>query len=152
MTRSVRQSKILDIITAYEIETQEDLVNQLRAANFDVTQATISRDIKELGLIKILSSDSNKYKYAIVDSTEKQASNKYLYLFKESVISIKQAQNLVVIKTLKGMAGAISNMLDKFNIDGLMGSTYGDDTVMTIFSDSIDSNRALIKLNDLFNS
>ena len=81
MTRSVRQSKILDIISAYEIETQEDLVNQLRAANFDVTQATISRDIKELGLIKILSSDSNKYKYAIVDATEKQASNKYLYLF-----------------------------------------------------------------------
>ena len=152
MTRSVRQSKILDIISAYEIETQEDLVSQLRAANFDVTQATISRDIKELGLIKILSSESNKYKYAVVDSSEKQTSNKYLYLFKEAVISIKQAQYFIVLRTLKGMAGAIANMLDKFNLEGLMGVTYGDDTVMAIFPDSIDSIKALNKLNDIFNS
>lgn len=152
MTRSVRQSKILDIISAYEIETQEDLVNQLRAANFDVTQATISRDIKELGLIKILSSESNKYKYAVVDASEKQTSNKYLYLFKESVISIKQAQSFVVLKTLKGMANAISNMLDKFNLENLLGCTFGDDTVLAIFPDSTDSIKALGKLTDMFNA
>lgn len=152
MTRSVRQSKILDIISAYEIETQEDLVNQLRAANFDVTQATISRDIKELGLIKILSAESNKYKYAVVDASEKQTSNKYLYLFKEAIISIKQAQYFVVIRTLKGMAAAIAAMLDKFNLENLMGATFGDDTVMAIFPDATDSIRALSKLTDLFNS
>ena len=116
MARSVRQSKILDLITYNEIETQEELVAKLRALNFDITQATISRDIKELGLIKILSAETNKYKYAIVDSTEQQASNKYLLLFKESVISVKVAQNLVVIKTLKGMASSVCGLIDKLNI------------------------------------
>ena len=101
MARSARQSKILEIIQMKEIETQDELVSELRALNFDITQATISRDIKELGVIKILS-DSKKYKYAYVDSSEQQVSNKYLGIFKESIISVKAVKNLVVIKTLKG--------------------------------------------------
>ncbi len=149
MARSVRQSKILDIISANEIETQEELVAQLRAANFDITQATISRDIKELGLIKILSSDSNRYKYALVDATEQQASNKYLLLFKESVISVKQAQNLVVIKTLKGMASSICALIDKFGVENLMGCVNGDDTVMAIFADNSEANKGLARLTDV---
>jgi len=136
MARSIRQSKILDLITYNEIETQEELVAKLRALNFDITQATISRDIKELGLIKILSAETNKYKYALVDSNEQQASNKYLLLFKESVISTKVAQNLVVIKTLKGMAGAVCGLIDKLNIDESLGSVSGDDTVMVIFENA----------------
>lgn len=149
MARSVRQSKILDIISANEIETQEELVAQLRAANFDITQATISRDIKELGLIKILSSDSNRYKYALVDATEQQASNKYLLLFKESVISVKQAQNLVVIKTLKGMASSICALIDKFGVENLMGCVNGDDTVMAIFADNSEASKGLARLTDV---
>ena len=136
MARSIRQSKILDLITYNEIETQEELVAKLRALNFDITQATISRDIKELGLIKILSAETNKYKYALVDSNEQQASNKYLLLFKESVISTKVAQNLVVIKTLKGMAGEVCGLIDKLNIDESLGSVSGDDTVMVIFENA----------------
>ena len=149
MTRSVRQSKILDIISANEIETQEELVSQLRAANFDITQATISRDIKELGLIKILSSDSNRYKYALVDDTEQQASNKYLLIFKESVISVKQAQNLVVLKTLKGMAASICTLIDKFSVDNVLGCVYGEDTVMVIFADNSDANKGLERLTEV---
>ncbi len=149
MTRSVRQSKILDIISANEIETQEELVSQLRAANFDITQATISRDIKELGLIKILSSDSNRYKYALVDATEQQASNKYLLIFKESVISVKQAQNLVVLKTLKGMAASICTLIDKFSVDNVLGCVYGEDTVMVIFVDNNDANKGLERLTEV---
>ena len=111
MARSSRQSKILEIISAKEIETQDELVAELRKLNYDITQATISRDIKELGLIKILS-DSKKYKYAYVDSSEQQVSNKYLGIFKESIISVKAVKNLVVIKTLKGVSSAVSNCIE----------------------------------------
>jgi len=149
MARSIRQSKILDIISVNEIETQEDLVAHLRAANFDITQATISRDIKELGLIKILSQDSNRYKYALVDSEQQQASNKFLLLFKESVISVKPAQNLVVIKTLKGVAGAIINIIDKFNIENSLGSVCGDDTVMIIFESNAGAKEACDKIHSI---
>ena len=148
MARSIRQSKILDLITYNEIETQEELVAKLRALNFDITQATISRDIKELGLIKILSAETNKYKYALVDSNEQQASNKYLLLFKESVISAKVAQNLVVIKTLKGMAGAVCGLIDKLNIDESLGSVSGDDTVMVIFENTDIAYDALKKIQN----
>lgn len=149
MARSVRQSKILDIITANEIETQEELVARLKSLNFDITQATISRDIKELGLTKILSSDSNRYKYAIVDSSEQQASNKYIILFKEAVISVKQAHNLVVLKTLKGFAAGIVNFIDKFNIESMLGAVNGDDTVMIIFSNQFDAEKGLNKINEI---
>jgi len=152
MARSARQSKILDLITANEIETQEDLVAGLRAAGFDITQATISRDIKELGLIKILSSDSNRYKYALVDAQDQQASNKFLFLFKEAVISVKVALNLVVIKSLRGMAGSIAAIIDKFNIENSLGCVNGEDTVMLIFENKEDAKAALEKLNNILTS
>ena len=133
MARSVRQSKILELISTREIETQDELVALLREAKFDITQATISRDIKELGLIKILSAESGKYKYSIVESGEQAVSNKYISIFKEAVISINTAQNLVVLKTIKGMASAICSFVDKLNLDSVMGAVAGDDTVMIIF-------------------
>ncbi len=133
MARSSRQSKILELISVYEIDTQDELVSHLKAANYDITQATISRDIKELGLIKILSQETGKYKYAIVETTEGVVSNKNIIIFKESVISVKVAQNLCVIKTIKGMASAICGLVDKLNLDALMGAVNGDDTIMVIF-------------------
>lgn len=146
MARSNRQSKILEIIQQNEIETQDGLVNALRALNFDITQATISRDIKELGLIKIMS-DSKKYKYAYVDSTEQQMSSKFTSIFKESVISIKPVNNLVVVKTLKGISSAISSMIDKMAIKQVMGCVYGDETVMVI----CESNESAISVCDKLN-
>ncbi len=135
MARSSRQSKILELISTHEIDTQDELVSALRSSGYDITQATISRDIKELGLIKILSAETGKYKYAIVDNGEQAVSNKYINVFKEAVISVKTAQNLSVIKTIKGMAGAICGLIDKINIEGLMGAVCGDDTVMIILPD-----------------
>jgi transcriptional regulator of arginine metabolism len=132
MARSVRQSKILELISTQEIETQDELVSRLRDANFDITQATISRDIKELGLIKVLSAETGKYKYALVDSGEQAISNKYISIFKEAVISIKVAQNLIVLKTIRSMAGSICGFIDKLNFDGVLGAVAGDDTVMLI--------------------
>ena len=149
MARSSRQSKILEIIKAKEIETQDDLVRELRALNFDITQATISRDIKELGLIKIMT-DDKRYKYAYVDSSEQQVSGKYMGIYKEAIISIKSAQNLVVIKTLKGVANAISSFVDKLNMKNVLGTTYGDETVMVICSDSAEANDVCDKISEMF--
>lgn len=145
MARSLRQNKILEIIAKNEIETQDELVQSLRNLNFDVTQATVSRDIKELGLIKILS-DSKKYKYAYVETNEQQISNKIVGIYKEVVISVKIALNLVVVKTLKGFASGISSYIDKMNIENLMGTVYGDDTVMCITENQTNAETVYEKL------
>lgn len=148
MARSSRQSKILELISTKEIETQDELARELKNANFEITQATISRDIKELGLTKILSS-SGKYKYAILGSEQQIVSNKYINIFKECVISAKSALNLVVIKTIKGMGVGVCSFIDKLNLNELMGTTYGDDTVMLVFPSTTYASEAVVTLNDL---
>ena len=150
MARNSRQSKILELISLQEIETQEELVSALRDANFDVTQATISRDIKELGLIKILS-DSKKYKYTVVNSSVQALSNKCLNIFKECVITVKSAMNLTVVKVIKGTAGMVSGLIDQMSLAQVLGCTYGDDTVMVITNDQEDSLFVRDKLNSLLN-
>lgn len=152
MARSVRQSKILEFISTREIETQDELVECLRNANFDITQATISRDIKELGLIKILSAETGKYKYSLVDSGEQAISNKYISIFKEAVISIKPAQNLVVLKTIKAMASSICSLIDKLNLDSVMGAVAGDDTVMIILPTNDVAHKIVSTLENLIHS
>jgi len=137
MARSSRQSKILELISTKEIETQDELVNELKNLSFEITQATISRDIKELRLIKILSSESGKYKYAVVENENQAVSNKYIFVFKEAVISIKKAQNLCVLKTIKGMASAVCGIIDKLNLENVLGAVSGDDTVMIILPDEL---------------
>ena len=138
MARNSRQAKILEIISNKAIETQDELVSELRAANFDITQATISRDIKELGLIKI-ATENNKYKYAVIGNTQNPiATNKKMTIFKECVISIKTALNLVVVKTLNGTAGLVSNFIDSLSLNTILGCTYGDDTVMVVTQDVED--------------
>lgn len=148
MARNSRQSKILELISTQEIETQEELVSALRDAKFDVTQATISRDIKELGLIKILT-DSKKYKYTVVTSSVSSLSNKCLNIFKECVISVKSAINLTIVKVIKGTAGMVSGLIDQMSLTQILGCTYGDDTVMVITASEEDSNIVLEKLNSL---
>jgi len=148
MARNSRQSKILELISLKEIETQEELVASLKDANFDVTQATISRDIKELGLIKILT-DSKKYKYAVVNSSTQALSNKCLNIFKECVISIKSALNLTVVKVIKGTAGMVSGLIDQMSLSQILGCTYGDDTVLIVTTDQDDSYFVRDKLESL---
>lgn len=152
MARSVRQSKILELISTQEIETQDDLVSQLKAAKFDITQATISRDIKELGLIKILSAETGKYKYAIVNSEEQAVSNKYISIFREAVISIKTAQNLVVLKTIRAMANSICGLVEKLNLNNVLGSVAGDDTVMIILPSHEEAINTSNVISNLLNS
>lgn len=148
MARNSRQSKILEIISTNDIETQDELVAALKKADFDVTQATISRDIKELGLIKILS-DNKTYKYAIVGSNVQGVSNKYLSIFKECVISVKNAMNLVVVKVLKGTGSLVADLVDQFSIQQVVGCTYGDDTVLVVANDIEDACYIKNKINEL---
>ena len=150
MARSARQSKILELISTKEIETQDELARELRNANFEITQATISRDIKELGLTKILSS-TGKYKYCFVGSDDQILSNKYISIFKESVISVRPAMNLAVIKTMKGLGSSIASFVDKLNLSELMGAVNGDDTVMLIFPTTTVAAQAVVSLNDMLN-
>ncbi len=148
MARSLRQSKILELISVKEIETQDELAKELKNANFDITQATISRDIKELGLTKIQSANG-KYKYAILGTEQQAVSNKYITIFKESVISVKNALNLAVIKTIKGMGGSVASFIDKLNLIDLMGTTFGDDTVLLVFPTTALSSEAVATLNNI---
>lgn len=148
MARSARQSKILEIISTKEIETQDELARELKNADFEITQATISRDIKELGLTKILSS-TGKYKYTFVGSEEQAISNKYIIIFKEAVISVKSALNLVVLKTVKGMGSGVCSFVDKLNLTALMGAVCGDDTVMLIFPSTTVASSSVLTLSDL---
>ncbi len=150
MARSSRQSKILELISLYEIETQDELVSRLSSAGFDVTQATISRDIKELGLIKILSGETGKYKYAVSDSPN-QTSNKYIFMLKESVISFKALGSNVLVKTLKGLASSVCSIFDKLNLENVLGTVFGIDTVLLLLQNEIEAEYCVKKIDSILN-
>lgn len=123
-----RHSRILEIINSYEIETQEELALELNKIGMDVTQATVSRDIKELKLIKVLS-ESGKYKYATIANTSAVVSDKLINIFSQTVIQIDYVQNFVVIKTLSGSASAAAEAIDSLNFDGVVGSIAGNNNI-----------------------
>lgn len=127
-----RQLKILEIIEQYSVETQEELSEKLREKGFDVTQATVSRDIKELRLVKILS-DNGVYKYAPSShETLPNISTKFRIIFKESVVSVDCANNIVSVKTLPGMAHAAAMAIDALSWQDFVGSLAGDDTIFVL--------------------
>lgn len=148
MARSLRQSRILDIISRREIDTQEELCEELRKQKFEVTQATVSRDIKELGLVKILT-ESGRYKYAYVENGEQKVSAKFLYMFRETVISIVRAENIVVLKTISGSANTAALAIDKLSIPEIAGSVAGDDTILVVAVSGAAAERVREKLQSL---
>ena len=131
MLRSARHAKILEIISRKEIETQEELCAELNAMNLVVTQATISRDIRDLHLFKIAGIEK-KYRYAYIKDGESEISPKMKGLFRDCVVSVKTAKNLVVIKTLTGNGSNAGAVVDKLSYDGIVGSVAGDDTLLII--------------------
>ena len=131
MLRSARHAKILEIISRKEIETQEELCAELNAMNLVVTQATISRDIRDLHLFKIAGIEK-KYRYAYIKDGESEISPKMKSLFRDCVVSVKTAKNLVVIKTLTGNGSNAGAVVDKLNYDGIVGSVAGDDTLLIV--------------------
>lgn len=129
--KNKRQEKIIEIIETQAIETQEALQEKLRECGFDVTQATVSRDIKELRLTKV-SSRGNRYKYAVLDSDDPRQTAKYVNIMKETVISVQCAQNMLVVKTFSGMAAAAAAAIDSLMCDEIIGSIAGDDTIFAV--------------------
>ncbi len=127
-SKSQRQSRILQIIRERSVETQEELVDVLRKTGMEVTQATISRDIKELGIIKV-STGEGKQKYVPMDRSGEVASGRLMKVFSEAVIMIEVAVNFVIVKTLPGMAQAAASALDSMHLTDMLGSLAGDDTV-----------------------
>ena len=147
--KTARQNLILDIIKANHIETQEELANALMNMGIAITQATVSRDIKELNLIKV-QTDHGRYKYA-ASASENEIKNisVLIRMFKASVKSIKTAGNIIVIKTLTGSANAAAEAVDNMDLDGLVGTLAGDNT---IFIAAETEEKAIIisdELNDL---
>lgn len=127
-----RQMKVQEIITKEIIRTQEDLADKLRLAGFDVTQATVSRDIKEMGLIKVPSAGDD-YRYAV--STEVHPSNlqdRLRRLMRETVVSINDTESLIVIRTIPGNAQALAAVLDKSSWEEVIGTVAGDDTILLV--------------------
>lgn len=126
-----RHSKILELIEKETIETQEEIAEKLKELGFDVTQATVSRDIKELRLIKVMMEDG-RYKYAPFTPAESAISNRLLTIFAESYVSSDYANNIVVVKTLPGMAQACASSIDSMKWIEVLGTIAGDDTIMII--------------------
>ena len=134
--KNARQSEILKLIRAEEVETQEQLLALLREKGYTATQATISRDIKELRLVKEQTGQGT-YRYAVTDRKSSADSEARLRnIFKEGVTSVDVAQNIVVVRTMPGLASAACSALDSMEIPGMVGSLAGDDTGILIMRDN----------------
>ena len=132
-----RQAKILELIDRFEIETQEELTDHLRAFGYNTTQATVSRDIKELRLIKSLSAETGKYKYTVAaGGTADSFTTRLRNIFRECVTEINAAQNMVVIKTLPGLGQAAAMAIDAMRASDVIGALGGDDTVFAVMRDN----------------
>jgi transcriptional regulator of arginine metabolism len=141
MAKNERQELILRIIRENDISTQEELTNLIRKQGLEVTQATCSRDIKELGIIKVIL-PNNQSKYAVLDKTGDIAPGRLLSVFSNSLLSCKSAMNIVVIRTLPGMAQAAASALDSMHLQYVVGTIAGDDTVF-VATESVDDAKAL---------
>ena len=141
--KKVRQGKIVEIIRKYEVETQEELAGRLREAGFAVTQATVSRDIRELKLSKV-STGEGRQKYIVLEQGEEQKGDKYIRVLKEGFLSMDMAQNILVIRTAAGMAMAVAAALDALQFAEVVGSIAGDDTIFVAVR-TVEETRALME-------
>ena len=126
-----RHAKIIDLIENNTIVTQDELAQKLKDGGFDITQATVSRDIKELRLIKVMQADGI-YKYAQLGQSEASVSSRMLAVFSEAFVSCDFAKNIVVVKTLSGMANAVAESIDILKYTEILGTLAGDNTIISI--------------------
>lgn len=146
-----RQSKIIELINKHDIETQEELADRLMKDGYNVTQATVSRDIRELKLTKV-AVDGGKQKYIVLQKTESGMSEKYTRVLKDGFVSMDMAQNILVVKTVPGMAMAVAAALDALQFSSIVGCIAGDDTIMCAIRTAEDTIEVMEKLNKLINA
>lgn len=138
--KTKRQRKIIELITNYDIETQEELAAKLVENGFNVTQATISRDIRELNLTKI-ATKGGKQKYAVQSSSDIVSNSKYMRVLNDGIITMDTAGNILVVKTVSGMAMAVATALDAMQIKEILGCIAGDDTIMCVVKHAEETDR-----------
>ncbi len=141
--KSKRHAKILEIINKNEIETQDELSEKLETEGYQVTQATVSRDIRELRLTKV-AMNSGKQKYVQLTETNGNMAEKYIRVLKDGFASMDMAQNILVIRTVSGMAMAVAAALDAMNFHEIVGTIAGDDTIMCAVR-SVEDNENLME-------
>lgn len=143
--KAKRQDKILELIETQEITTQEELADRLIAEGFRVTQATVSRDIRELHLYKV-EGKNGRQKYAAIKQKEDVSSNRYMDAFRAGYISAKQAQNILVIRTISGMANGVAAALEAMDYPEVVGCIAGDDTIFCVATDTEEANTLMEKI------
>ena len=124
-----RHAKIVELINQYQIETQEELADRLNEEGFPVTQATVSRDIRNLKLTKV-PAENGRQKYAVLQGDDGELADKYIRILKDGFVSMDMAQNILVVKTVSGMAMAVAAALDAMKWNEVVGCIAGDDTIM----------------------
>ncbi|MCQ2482410.1 MAG: arginine repressor [Clostridia bacterium] len=150
MAKNERQELIIKLIKENVITTQEELTNMVNSNGYQITQATCSRDIKELGIIKVAVPNQGT-KYAVLERTGDVAPGRLLAVFSNSVLSCSPAMNIVVIKTLPGMAQAAASALDSMHLSSVVGTIAGDDNIF-VATPSVDEATALVEtINDMVN-
>lgn len=150
MKKYTRQRKIIELIMNNKIETQEELLGCLKRLGIDITQATISRDMKELGVVKVIS-DDGKYKYSIIENGKEGTKDRLIKIFKSSVIDIIKVGQIIVIKTLPGAAQVCASAIDNLEIDQIVGSIAGDDTIFVAINSIDNIDEVLNNLYELLN-
>lgn len=146
--KTKRQTKMLELIKKYDIETQEELSDYLQKEGYQVTQATVSRDIRELKLTKVAMSNGRQ-KYAALTEANEDLSEKYTRVFRDAFVSMDMAQNILVIKTVSGMAMAVAAALDAMHLHEIVGCIAGDDTIMCAVRSVDDTIAVMSRLRKL---
>lgn len=146
--KTERRTKIIELINRYEIGTQDELTEMLLKEGFHITQATVSRDIRELKLTKV-ATESGKQRYTALQSKESNLYQKYVRVLQDGLLSMERADNILVIKTVSGMAMAVAAAVDNLEVPGVVGSIAGDDTVMCAIRTAKDVVSVIEELNKL---
>ena len=149
--KSARHNLILEIIETMDIETQEELAEELKRRGVRVTQATVSRDIKELRLLKVLS-ENGGYKYATVERAEKGMNDRFARILAESIVNIDSVNNLIVVTTLSASANAAGEAIDSMKWNEVLGTIAGDNTLLIIARSNEAVETVLARINGLLNS
>ena len=146
--KTKRQTKMLELIKKHDIETQEELSDYLQKEGYQVTQATVSRDIRELKLTKV-SMSNGRQKYAALTEANEDLSEKYTRVFRDAFVSMDMAQNILVIKTVSGMAMAVAAAIDAMHLHEIVGCIAGDDTIMCAVRSVDDTIAVMSRLRKL---
>ncbi|MBE5877669.1 MAG: arginine repressor [Lachnospiraceae bacterium] len=146
-----RHEVVVDLIKKYDIETQEELAAYLKAEGYEVTQATVSRDIRELKLSKI-ATGSGKQKYIILKNDDSYLGDKFIRVLKDGFVSMDTAQNILVIKTVQGMAMAVAAALDAMKFPEILGCIAGDDTIMAAVKTTQEAEALMDKISEILES